>query len=319
METISLRTVAITAIAPMVWGTTYIVTAEMLPPDRPLFAALVRALPVGLLLLAWRRRLPSGVWWWRSFVLGLCTIGLFFPLSFVAAYHLPSGLAATMQATAPLAVMGLAWALVRERPRRGQVLAAVVGLIGVTLLVLGSVGQVDVPGLLASAGSVLVAALGFVLVRRWPPPVDMLTLVSWQLVAGGIVLLPVALVVEGAPPPIDSTAVVGFLWLAIVGTGLAYACWFYGLTRMTAGSVSIIGLLNPVVGTVLGVVVAGEVFGWQQALGTALTLGGVVAGQPALAALVRRRRVRREAIGTEQTLRATGAPAPAVPEKEHVR
>lgn len=319
METISLRTVAITAVAPMVWGTTYIVTAEMLPPDRPLFAALVRALPVGLLLLVWRRRLPTGIWWWRSFVLGLCTIGLFFPLNFVAAYHLPSGLAATLQATAPLAVMGLAWALVAERPRPGQVVAAVVGLGGVALLVLGSVGQVDAPGLLGAAGSVLVAALGFVLVRRWPPPVDMLTLVSWQLVAGGIVLLPVALVVEGAPPPVDGTAVVGFLWLAVVGTGLAYACWFYGLTRMTAGSVSIIGLLNPVVGTVLGVAVAGEAFGWQQALGTALTLGGVVAGQPALAALVRRRRGRREADGTVPALTSAGAPTTALAEKEHVR
>ena len=53
---VSLGTVLLTAVAPLAWGTTYIVTENFLPPDRPLFAATVRALPVGLVLLAWRRR-----------------------------------------------------------------------------------------------------------------------------------------------------------------------------------------------------------------------------------------------------------------------
>ena len=70
METISARSALITVVAPLAWGTTYVVTGELLPPDRPLFAAVVRALPAGLLLLAWRRRLPRGVWWWRSLALG---------------------------------------------------------------------------------------------------------------------------------------------------------------------------------------------------------------------------------------------------------
>ena len=85
MEDIRWRDVLLTAIAPVAWGSTYIVTAEMLPPDRPLFAALVRALPVGILLLLWRRQLPHGHWWWRSLVLGMCNIGLFYPLIFLSA------------------------------------------------------------------------------------------------------------------------------------------------------------------------------------------------------------------------------------------
>ncbi len=103
METISRRALLVTAVAPIAWGTTYLVTAELLPPDRPLFASVVRALPAGLLLLAFRRRLPHGVWWWRAVALGLCNIGLFFPLLFLAAYELPGGLASTLQATSPLA------------------------------------------------------------------------------------------------------------------------------------------------------------------------------------------------------------------------
>lgn len=289
VETISWRTGAITAIAPLVWGTTYLVTEQYLPPDRPLFASVMRALPAGLLLLAWRRQLPRGAWWWRAAALGLCNIGLFFPLIFLAAYHLPGGLAATLQATSPLAVMALAWLIVHERPGRLRIGAALIGLVGVSLLVLRSPGAIDLVGLLAAFGSVGVSALGFVLIKRWPAPVDMLTLISWQLVIGGLVLLPVALLVEGAPPAIDLSAATGFLWLGLMGTVVAYLCWFHGLTRMPAGAVSLIGLINPVVGTVLGVAFAGELFGWPQALGMALVLGGVLAGQPAVAAAVRRR------------------------------
>jgi probable blue pigment (indigoidine) exporter len=269
----------VTAVAPIAWGSTYIVTEQFLPPDRPLFAATVRALPVGLVLLAYRHRLPRGDWWWKSIVLGLCNIGMFFPLIFLAAYHLPGGLAATLQASSPLAVMAIAWLVIGERAGVVRVAAAVVGLVGVTLLVLRNPGHVDALGLVGAFGSVLVSALGFVLIKRWKAPVDLLTLVSWQLVVGGLALLPVALIVEGAPPAIDAPAALGFLWIAGVGTGLAYVCWFRGLRLMSAGSVSIIGLVNPVIGTLLGVAFAHEVFGPVQAFGMVLVLGGVLVGQ----------------------------------------
>ena len=279
MEDTHWSTPFVTAVAPIAWGSTYLVTEQFLPPDRPLFAATVRALPVGLVLLAYRRRLPRGDWWWKAIVLGLCNIAMFFPLIFLAAYHLPGGLAATLQASSPLAVMAIAWLVIGERAGVVRVAAAVVGLVGVTLLVLRNPGHVDTLGLVGAFGSVLVSALGFVLIKRWKAPVDLLTLVSWQLVVGGLALLPVALVVEGAPPAIDAPAALGFLWIAGVGTGLAYVCWFRGLRLMSAGSVAIIGLVNPAVGTLLGVAFAHEVFGPVQALGMVLVLGGVLVGQ----------------------------------------
>jgi probable blue pigment (indigoidine) exporter len=289
METFSWRALALTAFAPAAWGTTYLVTERLLPPDRPLLSATLRALPTGLVLLAATRRLPSRDWWWRAVLLGLCNIGLFFPLLFLAAYRLPGGLASTLQATSPLAVMALAALVIGERAGTSRVAAAGVGLVGVTLLVLRSPGHLDPLGLVAAFGSVVVSALGFVLIKRWTPPVDMLTLVSWQLVVGGLALLPLALLVEGPPPHLASQTVSGYLWLMVAGTGLAYWCWFTGLRAMPAGAVSLIGLINPVVGTGLGVLVAGEAFGWTQALGMLLVLGGVVAGQQGTVVWVRRR------------------------------
>lgn len=281
METnsLQLRVLLLTAVAPTAWGTTYIVTERWLPPDRPLFAATMRALPAGLALLAFRRQLPRSDWWWKALVLGVCNIGMFFPLIFLAAYELPGGLAATLQAMSPLAVMAIAWPTIGERPGVRRVLAALVGILGVGLLVMRTGGQVSALGLLAAGGSVLVSALGFVLVKRWPAPMDMLTVVSWQLVAGGLFLLPLGLLVEGAPPHLTGENLLAFAWLASVGTAIAYVCWFRGLARMPAGAVSLVGLVNPVVGTVLGVTLAAEVFGEAQALGMLLVLGAVLAGQ----------------------------------------
>ena len=88
-----LLTVALTALAPISWGTTYAVTTEFLPADRPLFTGLIRALPAGLVLLAVARKLPSGVWWWKAAALGALNIGAFFPLLFLSAYRLPGGAA----------------------------------------------------------------------------------------------------------------------------------------------------------------------------------------------------------------------------------
>ena len=92
------------------------------------------------------------------------------------------------------------------RPRVTLV-AAVVGVAGVVTLVWQNdrAGTVDAVGVAAAVGAVVSSALGFALVKRWSPPDDVLVTTSWQLVAGGLLLLPVAAVVEGAPPALDGS------------------------------------------------------------------------------------------------------------------
>ncbi|UUZ61427.1 hypothetical protein LP418_13140 [Nocardioides sp. B-3] len=111
-------------------------------------------------------------------MLGLLNIGLFFPLIFVSAYHLPGGLASTVRAGSPLVVMAVARLVIGERAALARVAAAFIGIAGVTLLVLKSPDGVTALGLAGAIGSVLVSALGFVLIKSWTPPVDMITLVS---------------------------------------------------------------------------------------------------------------------------------------------
>jgi len=272
------RTV-LTALAPAVWGTTYLVTTEFLPAGHPLFAGLLRALPAGLLLLLVFRRLPRGIWWWRALVLGALNIGFFFPLLFIAAERLPGGVAATLGAIQPLLVIGLALPLLGERPAAAKIGWALAGVAGVALVVLGPGAALDPLGLLAGAGSALSMATGVVLTRRWgrPAGVGSSVLVSWLLTAGGLVLLPLTFLLEGAPPAIDGAAAGGYLWLGLIGGLAAYLLWFRGLGTLPITSAALLGLLSPVVAALLGWLV----------LGFALALAAIVGGQ--LAGRARRR------------------------------
>lgn len=100
-----MKTVALTAVAPIVWGSTYIVTTEALPSESPLIASTIRALPAGLLLVLLSRTLPSGLWWSRMAVLGFLNIGLFFYCLFFAATYLPGGLVSVVMSVQPVIVM----------------------------------------------------------------------------------------------------------------------------------------------------------------------------------------------------------------------
>ncbi|MFB2555402.1 DMT family transporter [Herbiconiux liangxiaofengii] len=278
------RWVAVTAIAPIAWGSNYYVTRQFLPDDAPLWGAVLRALPAGLVLLAVARELPRGSWWWRAGVLGTLNVGAFFVLIYAASQLLPTSLASTVMATSAGVLMLLAWPLLGERPRVTGVLGAMVGFGGVAVMLGGAAGVTGTGGSIplgvgASLAAMLLSSTGFVLSKRWSSDVRILPLTAWQLLAGGLVVLPAALVLEGAPPILDGAAVIGFGYVSLIATALAFAAWFAGLRHLPAGSVGLIGLLNPVTGVVLGTVLAGEVFGQAQAVGTALVLGGVLLGQ----------------------------------------
>jgi probable blue pigment (indigoidine) exporter len=225
-----MRVLLVTAFTPAVWGTTYAVTTEFLPPDRPLLSGLLRALPAGLVLLALTRRLPRGDWWWKSAVLGTLNIGLFFALLFITAYRLPGGMAAVLGAAQPLLVAGLSVLLLAERVALRTILAGLMGAAGVALAVLTASARLDLIGVLAGLAGTASMAFGLILTKRWGRPgVSLLTATGWQLTAGGLVLLPVTLLSEGLPASLTITNLSGYAYLSLIGTALAYTIWFRGL------------------------------------------------------------------------------------------
>ena len=270
--------IAVTAIAPIAWGSTYVVTRNLLPAEYPLWGGVLRALPAGLIVLLLARRLPTGSWWWRSLVLGILNVGGFFVLIYIAGQRLPSGLASTLMSTSAACMLLFAWLLLARRPRAAAVVGATVGLVGVGVMLGLDTGAVDAWGVAASLGAMVSSSIGFVLTVRWGSGIPALTMTAWQLVGGSLVLLPAAVLVEGAPPALSVESGLGFAYVTVIATAVAYVAWFAGLRHLPPGVVGIVGLLNPVTGVVLGVLIAGEAFGVSQLIGLALVLCGVVLG-----------------------------------------
>ncbi|MFD6493460.1 EamA family transporter [Streptomyces sp. NPDC060188] len=272
---------ALTALAPVSWGSTYAVTTEFLPADRPLFTAALRALPAGLLLLALAPVLPRGVWWGKAALLGALNIGAFFPLLFLSAYRLPGGMAAVVGSVGPLFVAGLSVPLLGERPTSRTLLTGVAAALGVSLVVLKAAGALDPVGALAALASAASMSAGTVLTKRWgrPDGVGPLALTAWQLTAGGLLIVPLALVAEGAPPALDGRAVGGYLYLALANTAVAYWLWFRGIGRLTATQVTFLGPLSPLTAAVIGWAALGQGLTPPQLAGMGLAFGATVLGQ----------------------------------------
>jgi len=290
-----------TALAPVLWGTTYLVFTQTLPVGHPLLVGALRALPAGVLLMLLGPGLPPRDKLLRLALVGLANIGVFFALLFVAAQRLPGGVAATVMSVQPLVVGLLAWPLLKRKPRPAQLAAALAGSLGVGLLILGPAAKLDAIGVaaaLAAAGSM---AIGTVLIERWGRIGTPLALAAWQLALGGLVLLPVALFVEGLPPALTVRNVVGFLYLVPIGTALGYWLWVRGIGLLGA-DVTFLSLLSPLTATVLGALVLGEWFSPVQTGGALLILGATVAG------MALSRRTRSVAADSAQHQAARGQP-----------
>ena len=254
-------------------------TTQWLPPDRPWLAAVARALPAGLALLALSRKpLPSG-WRWRTLLLGALNFGWFFPLLFVAAYRLPGGVAATMGAIQPLIVLGLAWPALGQRPRSGQIGLGLLGVIGIALLVLGPAAQLDPLGISAALGSSILMASGTVLTRRWGHPTSLAAFTGWQLLAGSALLLPLGLALEGPPPPLTQGHIAAMAYLSLANTALTYVLWFRGIQRLPTAAVTFLPLLSPVMAAILGFVALGQAFSGAQIIGIGVVLLSVAGAQ----------------------------------------
>jgi probable blue pigment (indigoidine) exporter len=272
-----------TALAPVIWGSTYIVTTELLPPDRPFTAALIRTLPAGLLLSLFMRRLPARSNWGRLALLSALNIGGFQALLFVAAYRLPGGLAAVLGAIQPLLVMGLAWAVDRKRPVPLTAAASVAGVLGMAALLLAPGAAWDTLGIAAALAGAASMAAGNFLTRRWhSDDMPVLAFTGWQLLLGGLMLAPLAWAADAPLPPLGAPQVLGYAYLAIVGALLSYALWFRGIARLPPVAVSSLGLLSPLTAVLLGWALLGQSITGLALAGLITVLASVLAVQWAM-------------------------------------
>ena len=277
-----LTTLLVTALAPIVWGSTYIVTTELLPVNSPLVAAMLRALPAGIALVVITKTRPSGLWWAKLAILGFLNIGFFFYCLFFAATYLPGGMAALVGSVQPILVMILSYFLLNSTLSIQQGVAGLLGILGIALLVLNNQSALSLNGIVMGLIGTISMATGVVMTKRWgrPEGMTLLAFTGWQMLFGGLMLLPVALWVEGFPAHLTLKNYLGYSYLAVFGAIIAYSLWFRGIEKLPTITVSFLGFLSSVSAVVLGYIVLDQRLSWLQLCGVIAILYSIFLATP---------------------------------------
>lgn len=259
----------IAALVPILWGSTYSAVSLFLHDMTPFWVAVFRALPAGLLLLMLKPGRPP-LPWGKMTLLSTLNIALFFPLLFIAAYRLPGSVAGTLGATLPLQLMFVQWLVEGKRPDPKLLLLAILGLVGIVML-LNPSAEIDPLGAGAALLATALVARASLWLKNWPVT-DIFRLTAWQLTLGGLMLLPVAYWMEGAPKAITANEIPGLVWICLLNTAFAYWAFSRSIKRIGPDSMAMISMLNPVAAVALGIWLVNESLGVYQWIGIGLVL-----------------------------------------------
>ena len=257
----------LTALAPIFWGTTYIVTTEFLPPDRPLTAAVIRVLPAGIILLLYSMQMPAAKEIGRLVLLAFLNIGCFQSMLFASAYLLPGGIAAVAGSLQPLIIVLIMRIADRRRQNLTTLVFIVASIAGMCLMLVRKDAQLSVKGLAAAFTGAFVMALGTYLTSRWKFSLNKQAFAGWQLFLGGLMILPLVFIYEAEPLHLVMRNYFGYAYLALFGTLLAYYLWFQGVVELPAVAVSVLGLLSPVTAVAVGWIFIGQGLNLLQTIG----------------------------------------------------
>lgn len=276
-----LTIILLTALTPIMWGSTYIVTTELLPANHPFLAALLRILPAGLILITWTRVFPKGKDWLKIAILGILNVGFFQAMLFVAAYRLPGGLAAILGAIQPMIVMLLMFLVAKVQLPKAAWIAGIAGLIGMIIMLYSPNMKADMVGVTAALAGALSMACGTFFSRYWKVDLPLFAFTGWQLVFAGLFILPIFLTMESWPT-MTIKNILGYSYLCLFGALLAYILWFQGIKQLSPAIVSTLGLLSPVAAFFLGWVFLGQKLSFISMIGFVVILGAIFVVQRSL-------------------------------------
>jgi drug/metabolite transporter (DMT)-like permease len=264
----------------LIWGSTYLgieLTVETIPP---IFSAGVRFLAAAMLMLgftAWRRG-TRALRVTRRELASCAVIGALLPganaVLFVAERHVPTGLSALIIGSVPLWIV-LLRTVTGDRPPRAALVGVIVGFGGLALLVRPS-GGAPLWALLLVLSSALMWATGSFISRRLPLPSDSLAATSFEMLAGGVILLPIGLATSHPHfSEFSGRSIFGFVYLVTVGSLIGYTAYVWLLDNAPLGRVATYAYVNPVVAIALGAIVLHESITWTIGVGAALVLACV--------------------------------------------
>lgn len=269
----------------LIWGSTYLgigLAGETIPP---IFAAGVRflvagSIMAGLVLLASGRapfRLP------RRELASAALVGVVLTsanaLLFVAERDVPTGVTALIFASVPLWIV-LLRTLGGDRPAAASLAGTAAGFAGVAILLRPS-GEATAVGLLLVVVAAGTWAAASFTASRLPMPPDARVVAAVEMLAGGVVLLPLGIALRG-DEPLDPTAwsgrsLFGLAYLVVFGSLVGFTAYVWLIGNAPIGTVATYAYVNPVVAILLGTLVLSEALTLSILAGAAVVLASVAA------------------------------------------
>ena len=263
----------------LLWGSTYLgikVAGDTIPA---FFAVSTRFILAGALMaafVAWRRG-RGALRVTRRELASAALIGLLLPgangLLFIAERTVPTGLASLIIASVPLIVVVLRISG-GDRPPRLAIVGVVIGFVGVAVL-FRPTGDATWFGIALTGLAALAWAVGSYLSGRLPLPRDAFVATTFEMLAGGLILLPVGLAQQPDPGSFSGASLAAFAYLVVFGSLIGFTAYVWLLHNVPLGTASTYAYVNPVVAIALGVLFLDERLTWQILLGAAIVLASV--------------------------------------------
>ncbi len=273
-----LRTKTWTALVTVyvIWGSTYLGIAIAGKTIPPLFAASTRFITAGALMAGVVKLRGGSLRISRRALASCIVIGCLLPganaVLFFAERQVPTGLASLIIASVPLWILVLRL-IGRERLPWQALVGVGVGFVGVAILARPSGGATTL-GIALCFVSALMWATGSVLSARLTMPKDPFAATAYEMLAGGLVMLPPSLLTLHHFSP-SSGSIVGWVYLVTFGSIVGYTAYVWLLANAPLGTVSTYAYVNPVVAIALGVAFRGEHLTWILLVGAAIVVAAV--------------------------------------------
>ncbi len=270
----------------MLWASASVATKFGLNSADPLILANTRFFIAGPLLLAFAYaagsrpgyRLPAKKEWLRLAVFGFLNTTLYLGLYVISMKYTAAGIGSLATSLGPLFITLLSVRMLKRKPTLAEIAGLALGIGGVSIATypLLGIGQTTVGGVCLLITSMFVVSLASVYYARVPWQLPNLLINGWQVMLGGIFLLPLTLAFgDFSAFRADANFWFSVLWLSIAVSIFGLICWFYLLSRDTVKA-SLWQFLCPIFGFFFAWWLMNEPITGGTWIGTTLVIAGLL-------------------------------------------
>ena len=261
----------------LAWGYNFLVIKITLPYVGPFQFALLRTWLSFVALAIWlayvgRLRWPKENGGLLA-MLGLLQTGGFTGFTYLALVSGGTGKTALLAFTNPLWATLVAWYVLAERPRRSQLIAVGMAVVGILLVVQWWTGTSSLQSNLFALGAGISLGSSSIVIKKLQQrgETDLIHITAWQMLFGSLPLLLAVILVSERPLIVNSIFAFGLAY-NVVTTAVGWPLWAYILKKMPAGVANMNTLVIPIVGLYTGWWHLGERWSDADLLGIALVL-----------------------------------------------